>query len=106
MLTDIIGNLIGNTDASQITDLFLVVILFTLILSLYFKFREIASSFTQYAPTLLTSIGILGTFTGIIAGLLNFDTKDIDTSIGPLLEGLKTAFITSLFGMFSHGFGH
>ncbi|PVZ64478.1 hypothetical protein DC094_19385 [Pelagibaculum spongiae] len=38
---------------------------------------------------------------GIVAGLLEFDTANIDNSIGPLLEGLKTAFITSLSGMLS-----
>lgn len=36
---------------------------------------------------------------GIVAGLLEFDTANIDGSIGPLLDGLKTAFITSLAGM-------
>lgn len=48
---------------------------------------------------MLTSLGILGTFVGIVAGLLHFDTNDIDASIGPLLAGLKTAFITSLVGI-------
>jgi DNA anti-recombination protein RmuC len=55
--------------------------------------------FIHYTPNLLTSIGILGTFVGIVIGLLEFDVSDIDSSIGSLLEGLKTAFITSLAGM-------
>jgi chromosome segregation ATPase len=55
--------------------------------------------FIHYTPNLLTSIGILGTFVGIVIGLLDFDVSDIDGSIGSLLEGLKTAFITSLAGM-------
>lgn len=42
----------------------------------------------------------MGTFTGIISGLLEFDSNDIDGSISLLLDGLKTAFITSLVGMF------
>ena len=46
------------------------------------------------------ALGILGTFTGIIIGLLNFNTESIDTSIPVLLGGLKTAFITSIIGMF------
>lgn len=58
-------------------------------------------SFTEYAPTLLTSIGILGTFTGIVIGLLSFDTNNIDGSISQLLDGLKVAFTTSLVGMLS-----
>jgi hypothetical protein len=44
-------------------------------------------------------LGILGTFTGIIIGLLNFDVNNIDNSIPPLLEGMKTAFATSIAGM-------
>ena len=54
----------------------------------------------QFAlPATLTSLGILGTFAGIVIGLLAFDTANIDQSIGGLLAGLKTAFLTSLVGM-------
>lgn len=56
--------------------------------------------FVHYAPNLLTTIGILGTFIGIVIGLLGFDVNNIDGSISPLLDGLKTAFLTSLVGMF------
>ena len=61
----------------------------------------IAPRFTAYAPTLLTSLGILGTFIGIVIGLLNFDPtqSQLEASIGKLLDGLKTAFITSITGM-------
>jgi predicted nucleic acid-binding Zn-ribbon protein len=47
----------------------------------------------------MTSLGILGTFIGVVIGLLHFDTAHIDTSIPSLLDGLKTAFITSIVGM-------
>jgi len=52
------------------------------------------------APGAVVSLGILGTFLGIYLGLRNFNTADINASIPELLEGLKTAFITSIFGMF------
>ncbi|MCL1123395.1 hypothetical protein [Shewanella surugensis] len=52
-------------------------------------------------PTLLTTMGIFGTFFGIVLGLLAFNQLDIEASIPPLLDGLKTAFITSLAGIFS-----
>ena len=52
------------------------------------------------APGAVISLGIFGTFLGIYLGLRNFDTTNINDSIPQLLEGLKTAFITSLFGMF------
>lgn len=37
---------------------------------------------------------------GIITRLLDFNTHKLDDSIGPLLDGLKTAFITRMSGMF------
>lgn len=52
-----------------------------------------------YAPTLLTSLGILGTFVGIVSGLLNFDIDHIDSSISELLAGMKSAFSTSVMGV-------
>lgn len=52
-----------------------------------------------YASTLLTSVGIFGTFAGVVIGLMDFDPSNIDQSIEALLNGLKTAFITSLYGM-------
>ena len=55
--------------------------------------------FIEYAPTLMTSLGILGTFWGVVLGLLDFDTINIDRSIPNLLSGLKTAFVTSILGM-------
>lgn len=56
-------------------------------------------NFVEYAPTLMTSLGLFGTFVGIFMGLTGFDTAHIDTSIGELLDGLKTAFFTSILGM-------
>ncbi len=47
----------------------------------------------------MTGMGILGTFIGIFLGLWHFDTSAIQESIPPLLEGLKTAFITSIVGL-------
>lgn len=50
-------------------------------------------------PNVISTLGVLGTFLGITVGLMSFDTSDLDRSIPLLLEGLKTAFFTSLFGM-------
>lgn len=55
--------------------------------------------FVDYSPSFLTSLGIFGTFVGIVIGLLNFDPIHIDSSIQQLLAGLKTAFITSIAGI-------
>ena len=51
-------------------------------------------------PSMISTLGVLGTFIGITIGLYYFQTKDLDNSIPLLLEGLKTAFMTSLAGMF------
>lgn len=57
-------------------------------------------------PSLFTTLGIFGTFLGIYVGLQNFDVKDINNSIPTLLEGMKTAFLTSILGIiFSILFG-
>ena len=55
---------------------------------------------SRTAPTILTSIGVLGTFMGIFLGLLDFDVSRIDKSVPTLLSGLKVAFVTSILGMF------
>lgn len=57
-------------------------------------------------PIVFTTIGVLGTFVGIYFGLRDFDVNNITDSIPTLLEGLKTAFTTSIFGIsFSLVFG-
>lgn len=48
---------------------------------------------------LIVTTGIFGTFLGIYLGLQDFDTQNIEASVPPLLEGMKTAFLTSVFGM-------
>jgi len=53
----------------------------------------------EYFPTFISTLGVLGTFFGITMGLVAFDTTDLDKSIPGLLDGLKTAFFTSLAGM-------
>lgn len=53
----------------------------------------------EYFPSIVSTLGVLGTFFGITIGLIGFDTTDLNASIPKLLEGLKTAFFTSLLGM-------
>lgn len=48
----------------------------------------------------IVSLGVLGTFVGIAIGLFHFDVTDIKSSMPQLLEGLKTAFVTSGVGIF------
>ena len=53
----------------------------------------------EQLPSMISTLGVLGTFAGITIGLLYFDTEDLDASIPILLSGLKTAFFASLAGM-------
>ena len=50
-------------------------------------------------PSVFTTLGVLGTFSGIFFGLQKFDVANIDESIPVLLEGMKTAFLTSIVGI-------
>ncbi len=50
----------------------------------------------------MTGLGILGTFIGLSLGLQSFNTgttAEITNSIEPLMDGIKVAFHTSIYGM-------
>ena len=47
---------------------------------------------------LLPILGVIGTFAGICIGLADFNSNEIEKSVPLLLQGLKTAFWTSLIG--------
>ena len=53
----------------------------------------------EQMPTFVSTLGVLGTFLGVTKGLYHFNPQDLDASIPALLDGLKTAFVTSLAGM-------
>jgi len=75
------------------------------IFSIYYLLRakrtpnEINPYIFDSIPQVFPTIGILGTFLGIAYGLFYFDVKHMDDSIPELLNGLKTAFIASIFGI-------
>lgn len=99
MLSSPLENTIAALDVGLVTDSFVGLLLAVFLIACLWKRSDRHHAFTQYAPTLLTTLGILGTFFGIVAGLLAFDVESIDDSIGGLLNGMKTAFLTSLVGM-------
>lgn len=74
------------------------------IFSVYYIYRKNKNKpIYQYVydsiPSVFTSLGVLGTFVGIFIGLQKFDVHNINESIPPLLEGMKTAFLTSIAGI-------
>lgn len=55
----------------------------------------------QTLSSTVISLGLLGTFSGIMYGLWIFGVDTVNESIPQLLEGLKIAFLTSITGMVS-----
>ncbi len=65
--------------------------------------RVVSSHYNSAVSGTLTGLGILGTFLGLSMGLSSFRGNDIYTisdNVGPLLEGMKVAFHTSVYGIF------
>lgn len=91
-----------NTTTIVFLGLMLVIFLFSII---YILAKPSALSkekrFINSLPQILSTLGVIGTFWGITQGLVEFNVNDINGSIPKLLEGLKTAFYTSLGGMIS-----
>ena len=50
-------------------------------------------------PSILTSLGIFGTFLGITIGLAGFDPGNVQESVSALFGGIKLAFWTSVAGI-------
>jgi hypothetical protein len=61
--------------------------------------RPIPRSELNFVPSVLTSMGLLGTFWGIQIALSHLDPKNIQAGVDTLLSGMKTAFTSSLFGL-------
>lgn len=62
-----------------------------------------SSHFNSNLSGTMTGLGILGTFVGLSLGLGAFSGNDIFTiteNVGPLLDGMKVAFHTSVYGIF------
>ena len=68
-------------------------------LTVFFHVFRYSSRTAEVAPNILTSIGIFGTFLGVALGLWYFDTTDIQGSVPKLMDGLKTAFWSSIVGL-------
>jgi len=55
---------------------------------------------TALGPTILTTLGIFFCFAGIAWGLVDFDPNDVRSSVPHLLGGVRTAFWSSVAGIF------
>lgn len=68
-------------------------------LTLVFHLYRYNHRTVDVAPNILTSIGIFGTFLGVALGLWHFDAGDIQNSVPELMDGLRTAFWSSIAGL-------
>lgn len=100
-MTDLTDTGLNFFSADYINVLMLLTILAVFSIALYFAKENKAEEFVQFAPSLLIMLGLLGTFFGVVLGLVYFDLNNIQGSIPLLLAGLKTAFATSLAGVFA-----
>jgi len=76
----------------------ITIIIVAIILVLFVK--SIVANSKRNFKNEIVSLGVLGTFIGIAIGLFHFDVTHLKESMPLLLEGLKTAFITSGVGIF------
>lgn len=91
-----ISNVLNSMTSSNETLLFVTIII---ALTIYFSHIKYDRFSLTYGPEILTTTGILGCFIGIALALVNFDPNDIQKSIPSLIDGVKTAFWSSVFGV-------
>lgn len=99
MIGSFLEGLLRSATANSVTELFIWIMVAIFVVAVLQGKKGSHGQFLEHAPAVLVSLGILGTFIGIVIGLLDFNAHDIKNSIEGLLDGLKTAFITSLVGM-------
>ena len=91
----------ANTGFASILDDPLTIVFIVINVGLTYYFTKV--NFNRFAvshgPEILTTVGILGCFTGIAIALLNFDPTKVSTSVPHLLGGVKTAFLASVSGV-------
>jgi hypothetical protein len=93
MISEILISIFNSTE----TAFFVVLIIGVTIYLGHFKYTRFSIT---HGPEILTTLGILGCFLGIALGLLNFDSGNVQLSIPALLTGVKTAFWSSIAGVF------
>jgi len=64
--------------------------------------KVIHKNLLELIPDILTSLGILGTFIGLVWGLKDFNPANYEvmtSSVASLVDGIKVAFLTSIYGL-------
>lgn len=77
------------------TQIITIIMLILAFVDLFSFFKKNHKDF----KSIIISLGVFGTFLGVYISLQGFDTHDIKGGVPLILEGLKTAFATSVAGM-------
>lgn len=80
-------------------DILLIAIIVVIILMTIIGLWKIPHQQVNAFASIVTVIGVFGTFLGIAIGLYDFDPENIEASVPELLEGLKVAFGSSIVGI-------
>ena len=103
-LNNLMSAIVEATQANDVAKGFSFLIAIIFLLFMYRQYKRPGHDFRSEASTILTSLGVTGTFVGILIALQNFNLNDIDDSISQMLDGLKIAFVTSVLGIASSVF--
>jgi methyl-accepting chemotaxis protein len=98
-IQDFLARLLGSYRIDAITEFCLTAILTVLVIYTIHQYLNPDQDSRSAGATTLTSLGIAGTFIGILLGLQEFNFTNVQQGITVLLEGLKTAFYTSVMGL-------
>lgn len=93
-------NAIWSSNINMMFAVTMVALFVLAVIIVFLKKEGKLSELAKATPALLTSIGILGTFVGIVIALMGFDDNNIKLHINEIISGMQTAFISSVIGVF------
>lgn len=98
--TDLFTALFIAPINEPISGIFIAIILYVFLCAVWPR-MPFSHIFAKNAVATLPSIGILGTFIGVLVAVSQFDTSPdgMIQSLGVIMQGLKIAFSTSIFGL-------
>ena len=97
---DLYTTLILAPIKEPISGIFILAIIYVFLCAIWPR-MPFAPIFAKNAVATLPSIGILGTFIGVLVAVSQFDTSPdgMVQSLGVIMQGLKIAFSTSIWGL-------
>lgn len=98
-LVSVLTTVWSSATSNDVAEFFSLVIIFAFALFIWKQFHRPGHDFRNEAATILTSLGVTGTFVGILFALQKFNVDNIVDDLPAMLDGLKVAFVTSVIGI-------